>query len=91
MNGFEFPLEVVRSDRRKRSVSFEVRDERVTVRVPKRLSDKHLREFIVKRTPWIIAKLKEARERPPIKPKEYVNGERSPTSATTTPKDRYRR
>ena len=33
-NGFEFPLEVVRSDRRKRSVSFEVRDERVTVRVP---------------------------------------------------------
>ena len=78
MNGFEFPLEVVRSDRRKRSVSFEVRDERVTVRVPKRLSEKHLREFIVKRTPWIIAKLKEARERPPIKPKEYVNGELFP-------------
>ena len=78
MNGFEFPLEVVRSDRRKRSVSFEVRDERVTVRVPKRLSEKHLREFIVKRTPWIIAKLKEARERPPIKPKEYVNGEAFP-------------
>ena len=78
MNGFEFPLEVVRSDRRKRSVSFEVRDERVTVRVPKRLSDKQLREFIVKRTPWIIAKLKEARERLPIKPKEYVNGEAFP-------------
>ena len=78
MNGFEFPLEVVRSGRRKRSVSFEVRDERVTVRVPKRLSEKHLREFIVKRTPWIIAKLKEARERPPIKPKEYVNGEAFP-------------
>ena len=78
MNGFEFPLEVIRSDRRKRSVSFEVRDERVTVRVPKRLSEKHLCEFIVKRTPWIIAKLKEARERPSIKPKEYVNGEAFP-------------
>ena len=50
----------------------------VKVRVPKRLSDKAVRELISKRTPWIKTKIKELSDRPNIKPKEYVSGETFP-------------
>ena len=77
MDGFAFPVEVVRTDR-KRSVSIHLDSEVIKVRVPKSLSDNRIREIIDRRTPWIKKKLKEASERPVIKPKEYVSGENFP-------------
>ena len=77
MDGFAFPVEVVRTDR-KRSVSIHLDSEVIKVRVPKSLSDNRIREIIDRRTPWIKRKLKEASERPVIKPKEYVSGENFP-------------
>ena len=74
MKGFDFPVEVLRTDR-KRSAAIYVEHEIVKVRVPKSLSDKRIRELVKKRTPWIKAKLKEISERPISKPKEYVSGE----------------
>ena len=77
MDGFDFPVEVVKTDR-KRSASIHLDGEVVKVRVPKFLSDKRIRELVTKRTPWIMTKLKEASERPAVKPKEYVSGETFP-------------
>ena len=74
MNGFDFPVEVVRTDR-KRSALIYLEGEVIKVRVPKSLSDGRVRELITKRTPWIKTKLKEVFERPIVKPKEYVSGE----------------
>lgn len=74
MEGFAFQVEVIRTDRKK-SASIQLVGNLVKVRVPKSLSDKHIRELIAKRTPWIQAKFKEQSERPVPKPKEYVSGE----------------
>ena len=77
MEGFDFPVEVSRTDR-KRSASIYLENEVVKVRVPKSLSDQRIRDLITKRTPWIKTKLKEVLDRPPVKPKEYVSGETFP-------------
>ncbi len=77
MNEFDFSFEIIRTDR-KRSASIYLDGELIKVRVPKSLSDKRVRELIDKRVPWIRAKLKEAAERPVVKPKEYVSGESFP-------------
>lgn len=77
MEGFEFQFEVIRT-RRKKSASIQVEGDLVKVRVPKRLSDKAVRELITKRTPWIKTKLKELSDRPNIKPKKYISGETFP-------------
>ena len=77
MEGFEFQFEVIRT-RRKKSASIQVDGDLVKVRVPKRLSDKAVRELITKRTPWIKTKLKELSDRPNIKPKKYTSGETFP-------------
>jgi len=74
IDGFDFTVNVIRTNRR-RSVSIYLEDEIVKMRVPKSLSEKRIREFITKRTPWIKIKLKEVSDRPIIKPKEYVSGE----------------
>ncbi len=74
MNGFEFPVEVVRTDR-KRSMSVQLEDAGVKVRVPKSLSDDRVRDLIVKKLPWIRRKLKELKLAVPLKLKEYVDGE----------------
>ena len=74
MDGFAFPVKVVRTDRR-RTVSIQLDDDGVSIHVPRTLAERRIREIIVKRTPWITAKLKETAERRPIKPKEFISGE----------------
>ena len=74
---FEFPVEIVRTDR-KRSVSIQLEGTGIKVRVPKGLSDNRIHDLIVKRSPWIRKKLKEAELFQPAKSKEYVSGETFP-------------
>lgn len=74
---FDFPLEVIRSDR-KRSAAIAVERRIVKVRVPKSLSDTRIQTLISKRAPWIRKKIREALERPILKPREYVSGETFP-------------
>ena len=74
MEGFGFPVEVVRSGR-KRSVCIQLAGDGVRVRVPHRLSDGRVRELIGRRMGWITAKLRERAARPAPKPREYVSGE----------------
>lgn len=77
MDGFAFPVEVVRTGRKK-SVSIHVVGEVVKVRVPRTLSESRIKDIVTKRTPWITTKLKEQADRPVVKPKEYVSGESFP-------------
>ena len=74
MDGFEFPVEVIRTDR-KRSASIYLDGEGIKVRVPKSLSDSSVHDLIVRKTPWIKRKLREAELAIPPRPKEFVNGE----------------
>ena len=74
MDGFPFPVEVVRTDR-KRSASIRLLGDLVKVSVPMTLSDSRVRDLVTKRTPWIKSKLQEQSDRPTILPKEYVSGE----------------
>ena len=74
MDGFEFPVEVVRTNRKK-TVSIQLVGELVRVRVPRFLPDSEVRELLVRRTPWIQDKLREQASRPALRPKEYVSGE----------------
>lgn len=74
MNGFDFPVEVVRTDRKK-SASILLKGGGVQVRVPKHVSEQRIRELITGRTPWITRKLKEAAARTPVKPREFAGGE----------------
>ena len=74
IDGFKFPVEVIRTDRKK-SASIYLDGERIKVRVPKSLSDSRVRDLIEKKSSWIKRKLKEAVLTAPPKPKEFVSGE----------------
>ena len=74
MDGFEFPVEVIRTDR-KRSASIYLEGDGVKVRVPKGLPDGRVRDLIARKSSWIRRKLKEAELKAPPKPKEFVSGE----------------
>ena len=74
MDGFDFPVEIIRTDRKK-SASIQLEGEKVQVRVPKTLSDVRIHDLIHKRSPWIKKKFKEAELGPSSRPKEYVSGE----------------
>ena len=74
IDGFKFPVEVIRTDRKK-SASIYLDGERIKVRVPKSLSDSRVRDLIAKKSSWIKRKLKEAELTAPPKPKEFVSGE----------------
>ena len=74
MDGFPFKVDVVRTGR-KRSASIGLLGGLVTVRVPRTLSERLIRDLIAKRTPWIKRKLQEQSDRPNIPPKKYVSGE----------------
>ena len=74
IDGFEFPVEVIRTDR-KRSASIYLDGEGIKVRVPKGLSDSYVRDLIEKKSPWIKRKLREAELGVPPRPKEFVSGE----------------
>jgi predicted metal-dependent hydrolase len=71
---FDFPLEIIRTERSK-SASIEIEDDTVKVTVPKNLSDQRIEELIKNRTVWIRQKLKIQTETIRSKGKEYVNGE----------------
>lgn len=77
MKGFAFPIEVVRTDRR-RTASIQLEDGLVRVRAPNSLPDSRIRELVNKRSLWIKARLREQAETPAPKPKEYVSGEACP-------------
>lgn len=74
MDGFEFPVQVIRTDR-KRSASIYLEGDGVKVRVPKGLPDGRVRDLIARKSPWIRRKLKEAELTALPKPKEFVSGE----------------
>ena len=74
MEGFDFQVEVLRT-KRKKSASIQLNEDLVRVLVPKSLSDKRIRDLILKRSSWIQTKLKEQSKRVSITPREYVSGE----------------
>lgn len=74
MDEFEFPVEVIRTDR-KRSASIYLEGDGVKVRVPKGLPDGRVRDLIARKSPWIKRKLKDAELKAPPKPKEFISGE----------------
>lgn len=74
IDGFEFPVEVIRTDR-KRSASIYLDGEGIKVRVPKGLSDSYVHDLIERKSPWIKRKLREAELAVSPRPKEFVSGE----------------
>lgn len=72
--GIDFPVEVVRT-RRKKTVAIKIVEGRVKVMAPKRLPQKNIDEFILRKASWIAEKLRIQSEFVPLKPHEYVSGE----------------
>ena len=56
MYDFDFPVEVIRTNRKK-TVSIHIHGEKVKVRAPKFTSDEFIEKFVTARTNWIIKKL----------------------------------
>jgi len=77
MDGFEFPVAIVRTSRL-RSVTIQVQGAGILVRTPKTLSEHRIRELIARHTPWIRRKLKEVQMAPAIEARQYVDGESFP-------------
>ena len=77
MDGFDFAVEVVRSNR-KRTVSIQFKNEGVVVRVPKTLSTACIRELITRKTRLILKKLEEISVATPVLAKKMVCGEAMP-------------
>lgn len=73
MDAFPFHVTVIRTSR-KRSASIRLADGKVTLRVPDTLSDKQIKDLILKKMRWIKQKLKTLSARPT--PKQYASGER---------------
>ena len=63
MDGFAFPVEVLRTNRKK-SASIRLDGDLVKVSVPMSLSDTRIRDLVTRKTSWIKKKLKEQRECP---------------------------
>ena len=74
MDGFTFPVEVIRTNRKK-SISIQLDGALVKIRAPKTISDNRIRNLIAKRTPWIKTKLDEHLKRPPKITNNFVDGE----------------
>ena len=72
--GLPIKLKIVRTERRK-TVLIEVDNPVVTVKVPKTLSRERLEALLTKRKGWIKDKLETQEAMPPMRTKEYVNGE----------------
>jgi len=74
VKGDGFLAEVIRTGRRK-TASVKVQEGKVSVAVPKSLSDSHIEALVAKKARWIREKLLLQSEAEPVKPKEYVSGE----------------
>ncbi len=71
----DFDYTIIRSPRR-RSVSIAVDSGAVTVRAPKRLSERRIKAFVESKSRWIILKLSESRQREMEAPRHrYAEGE----------------
>lgn len=77
MDGFTFPVEIVRTSRRK-SATFEVDCGVIKVRVPDFMSDENVRRLVVRKSVWMRNKIEEYKTRPSNNLKEYVSGENFP-------------
>ena len=55
MDGFDFQIEVKRTNRKK-SASISLQRDTVRISVPRFIPDTAIRELIIKRTPWIKKK-----------------------------------
>ena len=69
------PVEVIRTGRRK-TASVRVREGKVSVAVPESLSVSRIEALLAKKARWIREKLLLQSNVDPVKPREYVSGER---------------
>lgn len=74
MEGFDFPVEVIRTNRKK-SASIHIYKEGIKVRTPKSTSDEFIQTFITERIDWITKKLKGISLRTEMRSRRYVSGE----------------
>jgi len=74
MQNFNFPVEVVRTNRKK-SATIKLDGSKVRINVPKSLSDRKVEELIEKRRAWIETKLQQQALKPQPQKKQYVDGE----------------
>jgi predicted metal-dependent hydrolase len=75
IKGNGFSAEIIRT-KRKKTVSVQVREGKVSVLVPRSLPNGRIEELVTKKSRWIREKLQLLRESTPVKPKNYINGER---------------
>ena len=74
VKGPGFVAEIVRTNRTK-TASVRVQEGKVSVVVPKSLTDNQIERLVTNKTRWIKEKLLLHRQCVPVKPKEYVSGE----------------
>lgn len=74
MQNFNFPVEVVRTNRKK-SATIKLDGSKVRINVPKSLSDRKVEELIEKRRAWIETKLQQQALKPQPQKKQYIDGE----------------
>ena len=74
MQNFNFPVEVVRTNRKK-SATIKLDGSKVRINVPKSLSNRKVEELIEKRRAWIETKLQQQALKPQPQKKQYVDGE----------------
>ncbi|MEW8359706.1 MAG: SprT family zinc-dependent metalloprotease [Candidatus Thiodiazotropha sp.] len=72
--GNGFIAEVIRTNRIK-TATVKVDEGKVSVVIPKNLSDSRIKELVTNKTRWIREKILIHRQSAPSKPKEYVSGE----------------
>ncbi|MFW5450040.1 MAG: M48 family metallopeptidase [Methylophagaceae bacterium] len=70
----DFNVQVIRTGRRK-TTCIQINNGQVIIRVPKKLSVDKIDVLIDSRTRWIKQKLLQQQQLPPLKYKQYVNGE----------------
>ena len=74
IKGNGFSAEVIRTGRKK-TVSVQVREGKVSVLVPRSLPKARIEALVAQKSRWILEKLRLHREPTPHAPKNYVNGE----------------
>jgi hypothetical protein len=74
VTGSGFIAKIIRTDRRK-TATVKVEEGKVSVVVPRSISDEKVETLVNQKTRWIREKLLLQREHQPLKPKEYVSGE----------------
>lgn len=75
-DGATITYEVIRSERRKKTIQTKVSPDRVRVLAPAHSSDQELEELVQKQAPWILKKRLVLASRPA--PKRFVTGETMP-------------